>query len=163
MSRPSIRVSGAMTIDMKYMFQKATMFYANELMSPQLVANLHIHVKYKRLADKNTYGECGPIGEAITPRKFKIDITPSKCKVEVFKTLAHEMVHVKQYAYKELKYQIRSLDKMKWKGKAINEECITYEKLPWEKEAFKREDELFFNFVISDENVYNYFARNIIL
>ena len=157
MSKPSIRISGPMSIDMKHMFQRAIEYYSNELMNPQLVHNIRIHMKYGRMLEKGTVGECEIVGESLTPRKFKIGINPSKDREDVFKTLAHEMVHVKQYACKELKYQIRSLDKMKWKGKYINEDKINYERLPWEKEAFRKEDILFVNFVLSDPDVYEFF------
>ena len=157
MSKPSIRISGPMSIDMKHMFQRAIEYYSNELMNPQLVHNIRIHMKYGRMLEKGNAGECEIVGESLTPRKFKIGINPSKDREDVFKTLAHEMVHVKQYAYKELKYQIRSLDKMIWKGRYVNEDKVKYERLPWEKEAFTKEDILFMNFVLSDPDVFDFF------
>lgn len=55
----------------------------------------------------------------------------------MMKTLAHELVHVKQYWRKELCGD----GGWTWKGK--NAKNYSYENQPWEKEAYGREDELF--------------------
>jgi len=53
----------------------------------------------------------------------------------MMQTLAHEMVHAKQYFRKELcGYS------MSWKGKKPRN--YKYENAPWEKEAFAKEEEL---------------------
>ena len=53
-------------------------------------------------------------------------------------TLAHEMVHVKQYFRKELD---GSNCRFKWKGR--NADGYKYENQPWEREAFRREADLY--------------------
>ena len=160
MSKPHIRISGAMPIEMKQHFRDAVEYFANHLMAPQLVANLNIHLKYKHDLEDETQGECEVLSESLTPRRFKITITPLSDtrvhRVELFNTLAHEMVHVKQFACKQLKYMTRSAEKTKWKGRYINQEKIKYEKLPWEKEAFRREEQLFLYYVASSES-FDYF------
>lgn len=57
---------------------------------------------------------------------------------EMMQTLAHEMVHVKQYFRKELD---GTGCKFKWKGR--NADGYKYENQPWEREAFKREGVLY--------------------
>lgn len=57
---------------------------------------------------------------------------------EMMQTLAHEMVHVKQYFRKELD---GTGCKFKWKGR--NADGYQYENQPWEREAFKREESLY--------------------
>ena len=57
---------------------------------------------------------------------------------EMMQTLAHEMVHVKQYFRKELE---DSGCKFKWKGR--NADGYQYGNQPWELEAFKREEQLY--------------------
>ena len=52
-------------------------------------------------------------------------------------TLAHEMVHVKQYVRHELK------EPTVWKGTNINTDKVEYWDLPWEIEAHGREIGLF--------------------
>lgn len=57
---------------------------------------------------------------------------------EMMQTLAHEMVHVKQYFRKELD---GTGCKFKWKGR--NADGYQYENQPWEREAFKLEKGLY--------------------
>ena len=57
---------------------------------------------------------------------------------EMMQTLAHEMVHVKQYFRKELD---GTGMKFKWKGR--NADGYQYENQPWEREAFRREAQLY--------------------
>ena len=57
---------------------------------------------------------------------------------EMMQTLAHEMVHVKQYFRKELD---GSNCRFKWKGRNAN--GYQYENQPWEREAFRRESDLY--------------------
>jgi hypothetical protein len=65
---------------------------------------------------------------------------------DVFKSLAHEMVHVKQYATRELSDTIvvhrgRVVDTAKWKGVEYKFKAKEdpYWDAPWELEAFGRE------------------------
>lgn len=57
---------------------------------------------------------------------------------EMMQTLAHEMVHVKQYFRNELDGTGMNF---KWKGRNAN--GYKYENQPWEREAFKREEGLY--------------------
>lgn len=52
---------------------------------------------------------------------------------EIAKTLAHELVHAKQFIKKQLH------PNLKWK----NQVYTGYKRTPWEKEAYMLEDELF--------------------
>jgi hypothetical protein len=59
--------------------------------------------------------------------------------MEQMQTLAHELVHVKQYFRGELSYG--KTGEFCWKKR--NAGGYKYENQPWEKEAFKMEKELF--------------------
>jgi hypothetical protein len=59
--------------------------------------------------------------------------------LEQMQTLAHELVHVKQYFRKELTYA--NTGEFCWKKR--NAGGYKYENQPWEKEAFRMEKELF--------------------
>jgi hypothetical protein len=50
----------------------------------------------------------------------------------------------------------RSAEKIKWKGRYINEDKVKYEKLPWEKEAFLKESSLFSEYVCYSDS-FDYF------
>ena len=60
--------------------------------------------------------------------------------------LAHEMIHVKQYARGELKDYLR-VNKSKWKGEIIDPQEVDYWDQPWEIEAHGREKELYYKFM----------------
>jgi hypothetical protein len=61
-------------------------------------------------------------------------------------TLAHEMVHVKQYVRGQYRGELSRNGKMKriWLGKQYT---VAYHKRPWELEAFRREEELVYALV----------------
>lgn len=77
------------------------------------------------------------------PREFLIRIDSSLSKQEMLETVAHEMVHVKQYARGELKDFARSIKLCKWKGEKMEWEKMNYYDQPWEIEAHGRERGLF--------------------
>jgi hypothetical protein len=60
---------------------------------------------------------------------------------KLLETVAHEMVHVKQYARGEL-YQGSRIAKHRWQGKWISNN-VDYWDHPWEIEAHGREAGLF--------------------
>lgn len=76
--------------------------------------------------------------ELDTKREFEIK---ADCKLKLRKlleTIAHEMVHVKQYARRELHPSTNA-----WMGKTVNPDKVLYWDLPWEIEAHGREVGLF--------------------
>lgn len=119
-------------------------FVKNKLM-PR-TKDLEITVKLKDLTSKNAYGFCmaDPEGSAERldrPREFELEIH-SKLKLrKLLETVAHEMVHVKQYARGEL-YQGARIAKHRWQGKWVSNN-VDYWDQPWEIEAHGREAGLF--------------------
>ena len=82
------------------------------------------------IMDYNSKGE---------PREFALIIQKDLSEEETLKTIAHELVHVKQYLYKELNEQMTL-----WKGRKVSEEQYkNYYDRPWEKEADKLGDKLY--------------------
>lgn len=81
---------------------------------------------------------------------FSIEINPEQCD-NMYKTLAHEMVHVKQYFYGELQANI-SFDNGEfvihrtWMGEAWSPRPYEhpYFDCPWEIEAYGREFGLYY-------------------
>jgi len=94
--------------------------------------NLNIEVKLKDLKG-DAYGYC----LAETYNDFELEIHSKMRLRRLLETVAHEMVHVKQYARKELK------NDHEWLGKTYNPEKVSYWDLPWEIEAHGREVGLF--------------------
>ena len=91
-----------------------------------------------------TVNLCKPTGamgyccEADNKRTFELEIDKSQSLRALLETVAHEMVHVKQYARREL-----DPNKEVWMGKTYNPENVNYWDLPWEIEAHGREVGLF--------------------
>lgn len=57
--------------------------------------------------------------------------------MQMMKTLTHELVHVKQF----MRGELTSVGEWIWKGRAA--EGYSYENQPWEKEAYKLQEEIF--------------------
>ena len=72
-------------------------------------------------------------------REFIIEINGSLDKEDKIRTLAHEMIHVKQLAKGTLK-QVDGVNY--WKGKRYRKNH-KYLNLPWEIEAFSKQELLF--------------------
>jgi len=110
------------------------------------IKNLDITVRLKDLSKQNVYGYCtaDPEGDAERldrPRVFDLEIH-SKMKLrKILETVAHEMVHAKQYARGEL-YQGSRVNKHRWQGKWLEKDPDYWDQ-PWEIEAHGRETGLF--------------------
>lgn len=78
------------------------------------------------------------------PRVFLIEADSSQRMRGLLITIAHEMVHVKQFARNEQKQMLVG-GVWKWKGKPVDVDKTDYWELPWEIEANGREVGLFIN------------------
>lgn len=109
-------------------------FLADMLMSPRLVKSLTIHIKCLPL--KKVKGFCMSLDDQYgkRPKEFLIELDTKQSKASQLKTLAHEMVHVKQYAKGELADLDRQ-NKVKFNKKKYNAESF-YWLQPWEIEAY---------------------------
>ena len=87
---------------------------------------------------KNTNGAMGYCLELDDNRTFEIEADKKLRLRKLLETIAHEMVHVKQYARREL-HPVTDT----WCGKTYNPKKISYWDLPWEIEAHGREVGLF--------------------
>ena len=96
---------------------------------------INLHFKLKKLPH-GEYGYCQPIDEKC--KSFVVIVQRGLKLFDIITTVTHEMVHVKQFVRKELEEEC---GRQKWKKKFISE-STEYRQLPWEKEAFKLQDEL---------------------
>ena len=96
---------------------------------------LDINVVFKRIPKKeNTVGTC-LMQE--NNRDFEIEIEKKLSFDEMVKTLCDEMVHVKQYARNEMTDNaIKGV--YRWRNRYIKENT-SYSKLPWEREAYRKQ------------------------
>jgi hypothetical protein len=125
--------------------KRAAIFYAQELMSTKMSDNIFIRIKFNSKLDALGYAGVIDYNESNKPREFEIELNPIIGSHDILETLAHEMVHVKQYAYNEMnEYGTR------WRGKRITENLNYYDE-PWEVEAYGLSIGLFAKFVISEK------------
>jgi hypothetical protein len=87
---------------------------------------------------KNPNGAMGYCLELDDNRTFEIEVDRNMRLRKLLETVAHEMVHVKQYARREL-HPVHDT----WCGKTYNPKKTSYWDLPWEIEAHGREVGLF--------------------
>lgn len=103
--------------------------FAKQLNIHRLKANIKIRMHHSDLIDQYAEGYC----DCVDLRNFVIDVCVYSNWITI---LAHEMVHVKQYARKEL-----SICGRKWKKSKISDD-VKYYDLPHEKEAFGLQHQL---------------------
>lgn len=117
--------------------REAATFFAEALMGPKLTPNIHLVIGFERMGDTN--GCVNPIDVGRHgPRMFEMTLDPRMGKRKMIRVLAHEMVHVKQMARKELvEFGDRGVaywNKKRYKVEKAN--YIQYLFWPWEVEAF---------------------------
>jgi hypothetical protein len=127
----------------------AITFFDRKLLSEKLSRNITVKVKTKpRSKMGGADGECSwETNDAGRVRNFTIRLADHLSFKKMIQTLAHEMVHVKQYAKGELKY----LDKLKasrYNGELYHLDDHSYWDLPWEIEAYGREAGLYFRYMM---------------
>lgn len=101
---------------------------------------LEIDVYFQKnlFKNKNTYGNCIWEDTHRNPREFTIQMEPNQKISLLLNTLAHELVHVKQWAKGEY-YELCSKPKVyKFNGKLVDTAKVDYWDTPWEIEAHGR-------------------------
>lgn len=107
--------------------RSATIYYRDLLLPRKRKLDITIVLKKNLLDDRGIFGECWDNDY----HAYNIVIDKNLSYKNKLVTLAHEMVHVKQFARGQLKF---GCGKDKWLGKAYPID-MPYNKLPWEKEA----------------------------
>ena len=135
----NITINGGSASQKKHV-RSLTKFCVRKLM-PRIY-NLNITIKLVNLKD-DAYGYCLSNDDEVTdrPRTFELELHKGVRLRKLLETLAHELVHVKQYARGEL-YQGVRIAKHRWQGKWMSNN-LNYWDLPWEIEAHGREAGLF--------------------
>ena len=119
--------------------KQAMNFFAKKLFTPQMRRNVNVRIIFRKTM-KDVYGFAEVESYNITgnPRYFIIEVNANLDDDEKLHTLAHEMIHVKQYVYGELNEGMTV-----WRGKKVNSEEIPYAQQPWEIEAWNKGDRLY--------------------
>jgi len=125
----------------------AIVFFGEKLLSARMLSSIDLTVVFVRglEVDHRLTGDCCWEDDNHRPREFMIRLDASMGKRKSLITLAHEMVHVKQYAKGEMVDLVRS-PRTKWMGEFIDMANTDYWDLPWEIEAHGREIGLYERF-----------------
>jgi len=121
--------------------KNAALFYAEELFTPKMMDNIFVHIHFNDKIDAYGYASVEDYNDSGKPRDFLVELYPHLNAYDILRTLAHEMVHVKQYAYSEMNEQGN-----RWKGKRV--QSLDYWSEPWEVEAHGMEPGLFTKFAV---------------
>ena len=128
----------------RMLISRATWWYAEKLMGKRLMSGLEINVNL--LKKSNDEGSCIWEDENRRPKEFTIDIDGRATIRNILITLAHEMVHLKQWAKDEMYEYYNTPNMVRFKGEKMHMGEIDYWDYPWEIEAYGRQLGLFVRF-----------------
>ena len=132
----------------KDLLEQFTLWAGYKLLGPRIAKNSQVIVHLKKYKEKaENLGSCVADDELLYPRSFLIEVDRSQTPKQLIQTLAHEMTHVKQFAFGELKYPKRNQTLTKWKGETFQDTDVDYWDAEWETEARGREVGLYMQFI----------------
>jgi hypothetical protein len=121
--------------------REASRFFASSLMSRRIARKLNVNIVFTKL--KKFQGTVTPVDDSVPyPRDFDIEIEPRMSKCKIFLALAHEFIHIKQFATGELKDFVRT-PKTRWKKRIYNTSDDNDINSPWEKQCLVMENQLY--------------------
>jgi|TARA_R110000796_G_scaffold3251_6_gene12745 hypothetical protein len=128
--------------------ESATRFYAEKLMGKRLTENLKITVNLKRnlLSKEGLEGSAVWEDDSYRPREFIVEIDSTVKVRNILLTLAHEMVHVKQWAKDEMYEYLNTIGMVRFKGEKVHLDSLEYWDQPWEIEAYGKQLGLFIRY-----------------
>lgn len=135
---------------------RAVAFYGKELIKKSINVNVNVHVRFNSKINAWGYASVEEFNTMNKPRGFLLEVHPGIGAKHILETLAHEMIHIKQFIFGEL-----SEDLSVWCGTYVDTTVVDYYVLPWEIEAYGREVGLFTKFVVQEqlwnvfEGIYN--------
>jgi len=141
-----IKVTGSNKA-VREMITDASWFYAEKLMGKRLINNLELNINLKRnmFKDENTEGTAIWEDESYRPKEFTIELDSTCVIRNILITLAHEMVHIKQWAKNEM-YEYTTPGKVRFMKTKYDMNDLDYWDYPWEIEAFGKQLGLFVRF-----------------
>jgi len=154
-----LNITGPATDNQREMITRAVDFFLGLLMTQKLKQSLYIDLELaKRLEDRE--GVCGDAtweDDNCRPKEFTVRVhwDGKKDFAKTLETIAHELVHVKQFARGEMK-DLLSVQKVSWCGKRYDRAEVDYWDLPWEVEAHGREKGLFVRLCEADPEISKY-------
>ena len=112
--------------------------FAQKLFSRQLCQHIYIRLSFVKTTE---YWGLVNIDEYNTkgmPRYFTVEVKRDLNEEEKIMSIAHEMVHIRQYATGQLNDEMTI-----WQGESVNSDLIPYLEQPWEMEAYDLGEKLY--------------------
>lgn len=126
------------TAQQRQMCRELVRFALPYLMKQSKIDQLSIRINIKKdyVAKEGCYGICdvNDVEKRGRPKSFSLSVDGSMLIRHILTTIAHELVHVKQYATGELVYRA-STGESYWHGEKIDDN-LNYWLHPWEIEAY---------------------------
>ena len=115
-------------------------YAADLLMDKKLIKKLTVDLEFSRTLYKDDamLAEIDFDDRLKKPKEFTITVDSTVPMRRIMESIAHEMIHLKQYATGEMQDTDRS-EVVKWKGLDINLQQWEYWDRPWEIEAHGKE------------------------
>ena len=126
--------------------KRAALFYCDQLFSKKILESIHIQIIFNPSLEVYGFASIEGFNDNNKPREFLVELNPDIGAANILKTLAHELVHVKQYVYGETNETLT-----RWKGAKIDPDKVNYWDHPWEIEANGLESSLLAKFVIQEK------------
>jgi hypothetical protein len=141
-----LKIVGCPDENFKPYLKKAAHFFAKNLFSPQLSPHIYVLIKFDKTLDSHGSCEVADYETSRKPREFLINMNPGIGAPALFRTLAHEMVHVKQFAYQHTNASLSV-----WHKKEVDSDNLDYWFHPWEIEAYGLETSLVTKFSVEEK------------
>ena len=105
-------------------------------MSETLLEGLSVRIDFGKC--RGFKAEMGWVGQPERPKYYRITVHDNLGKEETLEALAHEMVHVKQYATGKMRDYLSDPDFVRWENEPhefVDDDSEGYWFAPWEVEA----------------------------
>ena len=142
-----LHINGS-TKKVRKIVEQAAWYYAEKLMGKRLMGSLELTVNLKKnlLSKEGNEGSAIWDDDGVRPREFTIELDSTVKIRNLLITLAHEMVHIKQWAKDEMYEYTNTMGLVRFKGEKIHLGETDYWDYPWEIEAYGKQLGLFVRF-----------------
>ena len=123
---------------------RAIDYFDSRLFSRQLSNHVHVQFQFKKLSTHWGMTSIEDYNKSGKPRFFIVEVKKDLSEKQKLITIAHELIHVKQYVKNELNEQMSY-----WCGQSVNSDEIPYSEQPWEVEAFQFGEQLYHEYQFS--------------
>lgn len=122
----------------------AVYFYLRKLLGKSMSQKITLYILIEKdlLKTYEMYAAISPLETETRPKHYELEIDAKLPKKQFLVSLAHEMIHLKQFAKDQMK-DLESKRMTRWLGEYYIEENLDYWSRPWEKEAHDNEIPLY--------------------